>query len=218
MLIIAHRGHRKGPENSISAILLAKKHHDIYDGVEFDVRSSKDGKFFLLHDKTLHRTTSMNGLISGKHSNELSRCVLANGERLPSLDKALSSLRGYRKPVFLEMKSPGNEKDLAKLLKKHRIKNLILDTTFDSMRIFRKLNPRMRFHYDALFLTKREVRKAKGLGCYSVGSPVWSLRKGVVEEAKRLKVLIMPYNILTKRLLDRAKNLKVDGIFADKYY
>ena len=54
--IIAHRGaHIAAPENTIEAITKAD---DLgYSGVEIDVRTSKDGINFLMHDDTLDRTT-----------------------------------------------------------------------------------------------------------------------------------------------------------------
>lgn len=216
MLIIAHRGHKEHPENSRAAIYSARKH---FDGIEFDVRVSKDHKFFLLHDPLLFRTTTWWGRISRKHSKELKYCRLANGERLPSLESVLDCLREYSGYVFIEMKSAGQEERLVRLIKKHHIKKLVITAfSMGSMKRFRELMPEIRLHYDSHFLTKSALRRAKELGVFSIGSPMWCMRKSIVREAKRNKILVMPFKISSQRLLKRAKILHVDGIFADNYY
>ena len=57
-----HRGaSRYAPENTLPAFEKAYRLHA--DFVEFDVRPSRDGKFFLLHDGKLNRTTNGKGPI-----------------------------------------------------------------------------------------------------------------------------------------------------------
>lgn len=54
-LRLAHRGdHRRHPENSLAAILAAVE-VAACDGVEFDVRASRDGVPVIIHDETLAR-------------------------------------------------------------------------------------------------------------------------------------------------------------------
>ena len=54
MMLIAHRGvPTKATENTLRSILMAQAKEA--DGVEFDVRSTRDGIPVLLHDKTLQR-------------------------------------------------------------------------------------------------------------------------------------------------------------------
>lgn len=216
MLIIAHRGHKEHPENSRAAIYSASRH---FDGIEFDVRASRDKKFFLLHDPLLFRTTSSWGRISRKHSAELRYCRLANGERLPSLESVLGGIRGYSGYVFLEIKSSGLEERLVRLIRKYHFKNMVITAfSMHSMKRYRELMPKVKLHYDSHFLTKSDIRKAKAIGAFSVGSPAWSLRESIVKEAKRNKLLVMPFKISSYRLLKKAKRLHVDGIFADNYY
>jgi len=63
MKIIAHRGaSHDAPENTLHALQLAW--HEKADGVEVDVRTSKDGRNVLMHDETLARTTGLAGRIA----------------------------------------------------------------------------------------------------------------------------------------------------------
>jgi len=220
MLIIAHRGDKNSgfPENSLSSIMLAKKNKDIYGGIEFDVRASKDRKFFLLHDKTLGRTTNMHGLISRKSSAQLNECHLHDGTRLPKLDEALKALKGYKGLVFVELKCKGLEDDFMKIIRKHDIRIIILSFSLNSLRRVRRIDKDIGFHLDKMLLNKSNVRKAKELKCYAIGSPIYGLRKSVVKYAKQQGLRVMPFMIGSERMLERAKRLDVDGIFADRYF
>ena len=71
-LWIAHRGAGKlAPENTLAAFRLGAAHG--YRGFECDVKLSRDGVPFLLHDATLDRTTPLRGLAAERDWSELSR-------------------------------------------------------------------------------------------------------------------------------------------------
>lgn len=84
MFYVAHRANGFGaPENSAEAVKRA-----VEAGVpiiEVDVRSSKDGYLYVMHDATLDRTASANGKIAEKTSVELENISLSNGEPIPML-------------------------------------------------------------------------------------------------------------------------------------
>ncbi len=81
-LAVAHRVKGFGaPENSAAAVARA-----VAAGmavVEIDLRASKDGELFLLHDRKLDRTTNLRGLIETTDSAALAQARLENGEPLP---------------------------------------------------------------------------------------------------------------------------------------
>src|SRR5688572_21349320 len=71
-LIIAHRGASAvAPENTLSAF---KKAIDAgADGVEFDVRLSKDGVPVIIHDNNILRTTGVDQRVADLTAEQLSR-------------------------------------------------------------------------------------------------------------------------------------------------
>ncbi len=85
------------PENTLPAFAKATRLHA--DFVEFDVRPSHDGTFFLLHDKNLNRTTGGKGTI-----NDATDATIASldagawfgrpfvGTRMPTLEEFLSAV------------------------------------------------------------------------------------------------------------------------------
>ena len=95
LFVVAHRAKGFGaPENSREAVARA-----IQAGVpvlKIDVRASKDGDLYVLHDGWLDRTTSLRGRgrIEDITSEELSRARLANGEALPQFHEVYKIARG----------------------------------------------------------------------------------------------------------------------------
>lgn len=133
---VAHRGASAyAPENTLAAFKLAKaRHADIF---ELDVQETKDHKLVIMHDTTLARTTNVENLYPGRKPWKVADFTLAEiekldagswfaakykGERVPTLDKVLSAMRGTGLGMLLELKSPalypGIEKRVAAALKR----------------------------------------------------------------------------------------------------
>jgi len=99
ILTCAHRGnHNNAPENSLKSIQDAI--NDEIEMVEIDVRQTRDGKFVLMHDSTLERTTNGSGKVSDFTLPELKQLKLKdnNGvltdEKIPTLQEVLALGRG----------------------------------------------------------------------------------------------------------------------------
>jgi glycerophosphoryl diester phosphodiesterase len=110
--VIAHRGgFESTPESTIAAIA-----HSIRagaDGVEFDIRFTRDGVPVLMHDTTVTRTTNCSGFVDSFTYRELERCDAGSwfshrfrGERVPSLDTAMRYIRSHSSSlnVFVHVK------------------------------------------------------------------------------------------------------------------
>ncbi len=94
VLVAAHRGGVR-PENSLAALRHAIRLGA--DVAEVDVRVSRDGVPFLLHDETLDRTTTGSGRFHPLAWEEIARLRLRHsrdGETVPSLESALRLARG----------------------------------------------------------------------------------------------------------------------------
>ncbi|MDF0603100.1 glycerophosphodiester phosphodiesterase family protein [Psychromarinibacter sp. C21-152] len=96
--IVCHRGAcRHAPENTVAAGRAAARLGG--DIVELDVRQSRDGVLYVLHDATLERTTDGHGPIAETHSATLDRLDAGGwygadfaGEPLPRLDAFFAAL------------------------------------------------------------------------------------------------------------------------------
>ena len=107
--LVCHRGSSlEAPENTYAAANAAiAKGADV---IELDVRESADGVLYVLHDRTLERTTDGSGPIDLMTSREIDALDagrwFANefeGERVPRLDAYLDNLRG-RAGAYVEIK------------------------------------------------------------------------------------------------------------------
>lgn len=111
VLVVAHRGVHAGerngrrynnrtdlPENSIASIQAAIAIG--CDMVEVDVRRTRDGRFVLMHDTTLDRTTTGSGRVDEATIAELAELRLLDIDgvptehRIPTLEDALEACRG----------------------------------------------------------------------------------------------------------------------------
>lgn len=99
VMVVAHRGDwRYAPENSLPAIDNAIKMG--VDIIELDVQRTKDGKFILMHDKDLDRTTTGKGAVADWTLDSIQTLKLKNGcniktkEIVPTLEEALLHVKG----------------------------------------------------------------------------------------------------------------------------
>jgi glycerophosphoryl diester phosphodiesterase len=108
--IIGHRGASDdAPENTISSIKEAFRQGA--DGVEVDVRITKDGKVICIHDKNTLRTTGLSLDINEAKYNELQELDAGSwkssawlNEPIPLLDEALEEVPAD-KEIFIEVKT-----------------------------------------------------------------------------------------------------------------
>lgn len=151
--IIAHRGaSATHPECTLAAIRRAIEVGA--DVVEVDVRTSKDGVLFLLHDPTLDRTTDGSGLASERTIAELKKLDAGvrfdeafRGERIPTLREALELGRG-KIDVLLDLKEVGEAfaRRVAEHVRMHGdpAGTVVGVRSVEQARLFRGLLPRSR--------------------------------------------------------------------------
>ena len=131
-LILGHRGASAvAPENTLAAFSRAIQ--DGAEGIEFDVRLSRDGMPVVIHDANLKRTAPREGLVSELSCEELQKIDVGSwfakasfegsgtapqtsysGEKLPTLAQVLQLFSENRGLLYIEMKSDeGHGSDLA---------------------------------------------------------------------------------------------------------
>lgn len=106
--VVAHRSNGFGaPENSREAVEKATRAG--VNVIEIDVRLSKDGNIYVMHDNALDKTTNLQGPISQKISVELEDAILANDETLPMLQD-IHDVAAGKAILNLDFKSNAIEK------------------------------------------------------------------------------------------------------------
>jgi glycerophosphoryl diester phosphodiesterase len=125
-LILGHRGASAvAPENTLAAFSRAMS--DGADGIEFDVRLSRDQVPVVIHDATLKRTALIDGLVGGLSAGELQKTDVGTWfdrryspaersgrtdyslEKLPTLAQVFELFKSNTGVLYLEMKCDARE-------------------------------------------------------------------------------------------------------------
>lgn len=128
-LIIAHRGaSASAPENTFAAFRQAIE--DKADGIEFDVRLSKDNVPVVFHDSNLRRLAKMKQRVADMTAEELGAIDVGSwfnrafptraddnftAEKIPTLAALLEFLSDYRGLIYIELK--GSDARMSALVK-----------------------------------------------------------------------------------------------------
>lgn len=183
-LIIAHRGASAlAPENTLGAFKRAID--DGAEGIEFDVRLSKDGAVVVFHDATLQRLSDRKNLVSSLTVEELQKIDvgswfnrsktthskdLFSNETIPTLEQLLDFLTDFKGLIYIELKC--RESEVEKLAKavcelitdSHLLPNIIVKSfQLETIPHIRRLCPKVKTA--ALFAPKimTLLRKEKRL-------------------------------------------------------
>ena len=109
-LVCAHRGRVDEREAENSVTVMQRTWAAGIPMVEFDLRRSRDGVVFLLHDETLDRATNGSGPLAAKTATELSQVLLRDGsakgtaEPLNRFDALLDWARGNDVLLMVDLK------------------------------------------------------------------------------------------------------------------
>lgn len=154
--IVVHRGaNALAPENTVASAYAALQHGAQW--IEVDVRRSKDGVLYNLHDETLDRTTNGTGRLADMPSEEVARLDAGSwfspqfkGLHVPTIAEMLDSLRG-KASVFFDVKRGTPVASLVRLV---REKGFAQNSFFwfadeGMLREFVKLAPEMKIKVNA---------------------------------------------------------------------
>ncbi|MGE0127939.1 MAG: glycerophosphodiester phosphodiesterase [Blastocatellales bacterium] len=147
--VMAHRGASgQAPENTLPAF--EKSIRLGVDFVEFDVRATSDGQFFLLHDADLRRTTNNNGPIRNFSSAAVKALDAGSwfgrdfvGLKLPTLDEFLSLVAG-KVDLYFDAKDMPPASLVAAVEKHHVAERTVVYQSVAYLQKLRALNPRIR--------------------------------------------------------------------------
>lgn len=110
MYLIAHRANNnhKYSENSLSAILDALE-KDYIDGIEIDVRITKDKRLVLIHDPVIDFISDGTGIVSHMTLNDLKKYKYGTSkEEIITLDELFTKIT-TNKIILIELKEMGND-------------------------------------------------------------------------------------------------------------
>lgn len=135
-------GHRSGfyfeyPESSLSLMKFIEKQFGRDTLLaEVDLRMSKSGTIYMMHDETVDRTTNGKGKVADLTDDELNKLFLKKetgeitDQHIPTFEDMLKFVKHKRINLMLDIKTPIHAEAYA-LLKKHKLERRALTLTFN---------------------------------------------------------------------------------------
>ncbi len=213
----AHRGASAyAPENTLSAFYLGLIMGA--DGIETDIRRSKDGHLVLFHDDTMERTAGISGGVEQYTLEELKKLLIFGQkgfvpDRLVTLEEFLY-LFGYRDLTFaIEIKERGVEADMLEMIRRYKAADKCIFTSFDYEALvrLRQLDGQIRLGYLFRDLNRENVEKAASIGCCQVCPHALSLDPLSVEKLRKAGFSVRAWGITDEKIMEKCIRDGVDG-------
>jgi glycerophosphoryl diester phosphodiesterase len=243
-LIIGHRGASAvAPENTMAAFKEAIAVGA--DGIEFDVRLTRDGMPVVVHDSTLRRTAGLSARIADLTWPELMKIDVGSWfaqkkklpprsfakETVPSLQQLFTLFQSNSLVLCLEMKcdSPSEQEPLAaaccKLVEDNSLTKRVIIECFDlaALEIVRNINPEIKtaalfepsLSRPSLLLDQSILSRARAVGA-SVLAPHHSLaRTGLVEKAKLAGLEVAVWTVDDPTWIEHARSIGIDALITN---
>lgn len=227
---IAHRGAGKlAPENTLAAFRLGAAHG--YRAYECDVKLSADGVPFLMHDATLERTTSGQGVGGERTWAELSRLDAGSwhgrlhaGEPLPTLEAVAAFCRANDHALNIEIKpTPGQEaatgqavaQAALRLWHDRPVPPLLSSFQVPALAAARAGAPGVPRALLLSSLPEGWLDEARALGCVAVVADQALIDEAVVAQLHQAGLRALAYTVNTPESARRLMALGIDGLITD---
>jgi glycerophosphoryl diester phosphodiesterase len=129
--IFAHRGaSAQAPMNTVPAFLLAATLGA--DGIELDVRKTKDGAIVVIHDDSVDATTNGTGRVADLTLAEIQTLDAGNGTQIPTLSEVFIAVGAKFACINVEIKEVGIEADTIACIHEHHMANRVLISSFET--------------------------------------------------------------------------------------
>ena len=218
MKIISHRGESKyALENTMSAFYLAYLLKS--DGIECDVRKTKDNKLVIIHDKVIDRISNSKGRISDYNYNELLKIRLKDKENIVLLDEFLKYFSNKDMVIFIELKEKGYEQLVINTISKYNLKNItLISFKYEVLNNLRKYSNEIKLGWLVYDISNNIIDNSKKIKINNILCNSIGLTKNVVSILKDNKFLVSAWGIKNNIELKRIDKLNIDYIIYDSYY
>jgi glycerophosphoryl diester phosphodiesterase len=243
-LILGHRGASAlAPENTLAAFSRAIT--DGADGVEFDVRLSRDQVPVVIHDASLRRTGLIDNLVCDLTAAELQEIDVGSwfekqakspdgsysGEKLPTLEQVFQLFSSHPGLLYVEIKcvakeGPAIAAGIASLIAEFRMVDRVVVESFDLSAITEIRRADVGIRTAALFEPKLSqpistIRRLKMIdlalhhGADEIALHHTLAGPRVVEQAKRKGLEIVVWTVDDPEWIGRARSMGIKALIAN---
>ena len=228
--LVAHRGGGViAPENTLAAIRLGQSLG--FRAAEFDVKLSRDGVPFLLHDATLDRTTSGRGPAAERAWEELAgldagawHSEACRGERIPRFDDVARLLLSRGTMANVEIKpAPGTERQTglavaaraADLWQGESVPPLLSSFSFEALVAAKEAAPQLPRGLIVSAPAEADFERMAQLGAVSLHCSRKSATPALIDRAHRSGYRILVWTVDDPPEAERLLEWGADGVITD---
>ena len=225
--IVAHRGSSgKFPENTMRAFIEAEKTQ--VDGIEMDVRFTKDKELVVIHDETVDRTTDGRGKVSEYTLHDLKKLNAAanysqyDKEEILTLKEYLDWASATNLTLYIELKYSKDtyqeyESDVLALLNEYDINDRLIISSFNpqGLKKLAKLAPELKLGLLYSKKIKHPDRYIKKLGIDYIHPSKKITDKKLVKKALKNKIPIRVYTLNSEKEIKKYLKMNCSAIITD---
>lgn len=230
MKIIAHRGASSyAPENTLIAFEKAIEKRS--DGIELDVRLSKDGIPVICHDATINRTSNGKGYIHNLTVDQLKQYDFGSfydkkykRETIPTFEEALQLIGQHEVMLHIELKNgptipPNLEQKVLELVYTYNFQHRVVYSSFDHLSLKRLaiLDPQAKigliFHMNLIHLF--DYIRNTGINVHSIHPNYFYVTEEMIRDAKALCLDVNIYTVNNRKMALHYQKLGVDGLITN---
>lgn len=236
-LIIGHRGASAvAPENTLAAFREAVAVGA--DGIEFDVRLTRDGVPVVIHDRDLRRTGGLSQRVADMTWSEIAKVDVGSwfsrsfaSETVPSLAELFSLFHSNNSTLYLEMKcdSPAEYAPLAeaccRLIAEHALKERVMVECFQlpALRVVREIDSEIKtvalfdpsISDPSVLSDQRVISKAIDAGAVAIALHHRLARRGLVQKARAAGLHIAVWTVDDPSWIERARTHGIDALITN---
>jgi len=220
-LIIGHRGASAvAPENTMAAFREAIAAGA--DGIEFDVRLTRDGVPVIIHDNSLYRTSRLPHRIAALTWSELE----VIDPSVPSLAQLFALFESNDLRLYLEVKSasPSEHLPLAQaccgLIADYSFKERVMIECFDlkALQVLKNLDPEIKtvaLFQHSLFTEQRVIEKTIAIGASAVALHHRLARESLVQRARDAGLHVVVWTVDDPAWIERARSTGIEALITN---
>lgn len=237
MLIIGHRGASAvAPENTMAAFRKALAVGA--DGIEFDVRLTRDGVPVVIHDSTLRRTGGLPQRVADLTWDEISKVDVGSwfgktfaSETVPSLAELFTLFQTNNSTLYLEMKSDSaaDQRQLAEAcvsaIEEHSLKERVVVECFQlpALKILKEIDSEIKtvalfepaFTNPSVLSDQRVINQAMDVGAAAIALHHRLARESLVRKAKVAGLHVAVWTVDDPAWIDRARTIGIDALITN---
>jgi len=226
MINYAHRGASEyAPENTLSSFYLGLLQGA--NGIETDVRKTKDGVLVLFHDGTLDRVSDGSGEVADYTYEELKQVKIHGKvttgffDRIVTLREFLDKFSAYDISFAIELKGADVEEETLAMVKEYGIMNKTTFTSFnfEYIKRIKEIDNTARVGWLTALTSDEAIEKILQIGGEEIAPKAEIITAELMRKWRNAGLGVRAWGVSNIELMEKACSLGVDGMtvnFPDK--